>query len=176
MLLKAFKAPSVSISIEIAKDSFVLGETVAGSVRLASDEELEAKEVRVELLGTEKVVAGEEFVEEPGPETPETRLYSPEEPYTQRGNETEYPMYKSQTRLCEKLALTRGLNQPFSFKITIPADLGSSFRGMRPDGSSLERTWRVKGVVVIGGRPDAKAEKEITVGPMLQPAMFPTSQ
>ena len=173
MLFKTFKPPAVSVSLDITKNSYVLGETIMGNVLLTSDEELEANEVRVELHGTEKLTESEEFIEETMPETLESRLYSSEGSYTKRGNEIEYSMCNERAKLSEKLALTKGKSQSFPFKVPIPANLGPSFRGMRPDRSWLERTWTVKGVVAVGGRPDAKAEREISVGPVPQPAIFP---
>jgi len=162
-LFKAFKAPNASVSISISKDNFVLGETITGDLSVTSNEEFEANEVRVELQGVEKLKTGGEAIEEEGAETPETRIYSSMTSSVQRGDTVEYPMYKGQTKVSEKLRMTKGYSQQFPFKITIPAGLGPTFQGMRRDGQGLERTWTLKGIVAVGGRPDVEAKKDIRI-------------
>jgi len=169
-LFKAFKAPNAAISINIGKDNFVLGETIAGDVLVTSQEEFEAEEIRVELGGVEKLKVGGEPIAEEGSETLETRIYSSRTSYTQRGDTMEYPMYKGQTKVSEKLRITKGFSQQFPFKITVPAGLGPTFQGMRRDGQRLERTWMLKGVVAVGGRPDVEAKRDIQVSIAQPPA------
>ncbi len=162
-LFKAFKAPNAAVSINTGKDSFLLGETITGDLRVTSEEDVEAKEIRVELVGVEKLKVGGEAIEEEGSETLETRIYSSQTSYTQRGDTIEYPMYKGQTKLSEKLRVTKGFSQQFPFTITIPASMGPTFQGMRRDGQWLERTWTLKGVLAVGGRPDVEGRKDIRV-------------
>jgi len=169
-LFKAFKTPNAAISINIGKDNFVLGETITGDVLVTSQEDFEAEETRVELVGVEKLKVGGEPIEGVGSETLETRIYSSQTSYTQRGDTIEYPMYKGQTKVSEKLRITKGYSQQFPFKITIPANLGPTFQGVRRDGQGLERIWTLKGVVAVGGRPDVEAKKDIQVSIAAAPA------
>ena len=80
-LFKALKAPSANVSVDIGKDDFIMGESISGRVLVTSDEEFEAKEVRVELLGVERWLTGDKIVEEYNSpeETLETRIYSTED-------------------------------------------------------------------------------------------------
>ena len=107
-LLKAFKTPTASISINIGKDSFILGETITGDVLVTSGEDFEANEIRVELVGVEKLRVGGEAIKGDGFETPETRLYSSRTAYIQRGGTIEYQMYNGQTKVSEKLRMSKG--------------------------------------------------------------------
>jgi len=72
-------------------------------------------------------------------------------------------MYKGQTKLSEKLRMTKGFSQQFPFQITIPGGFGPTFQGMRRDGQWLERTWTLKGVVGVGGRPDVESKRDIKI-------------
>jgi len=169
-LFKAFKAPNATVSINIGKDNFVLGEAITGNLIVMSEEEFEADEIRVELQGVEKLKVGGEPIEEEGAETLETRIYSSRTSSTQRGDTIEYPMHRGQTKVSEKLRMTKGFSQQFPFAITVPAGLGPTFQGMRRDGQWLERFWTLKGVVAVGGRPDVEAKKDIRVSMATAPS------
>jgi DNA-directed RNA polymerase subunit RPC12/RpoP len=158
-LFKAFKAPKAAISINIGKGNFALGETITGDILVTSEEEFEGNEIRVELDGVEKVKFGGQAIEVP--ETPETRVYGSASS-RQIGDTVRYEMYRGQTKVSEKLKITKGYSQQFPFKITIPVNLGPTFRGMRR-GGWLERTWTLKGVLAAGGRPDVEAKRDIQV-------------
>jgi len=155
----------------MGKDNFVLGETISGDLLVTSQEDFEAEEIRVELQGVEKLKVGGEAIEEEGSETLETRIYSSRSSYTQRGDTVEYPMYKGQTRVSEKLRVSKGFSQQFPFQITIPAGVGPTFQGMRRDGQWLERIWTLKGVVAVGGRPDVESKKDIRVSMASAPSV-----
>jgi len=170
-LFKAFKAPNASVSINIGKENFILGETITGDLLVTSQEDFEAEETRVELQGVEKLKVGGEAIEEEGSETLETRIYSSRSSYTQRGDTVEYPMYKGQTKVSEKSRVSKGFSQQFPFQITIPAGVGPTFQGMRRDGQWLERIWTLKGVVAVGGRPDVEAKKDIRVSMASAPSV-----
>ncbi len=171
-LLKSFRAPNASVSLNIDKDSFILGETLTGNLLVTSQEEFEAQEIRVELLGVERLRAGGEAIKD-APETSETRLYSSTSTHTRRGSPREYLMYSGQTKISESLGITSGYNRQFSFNITVPAGLGPTFQGIRRDGQRLERTWTLKGVVSIGGRPDVDTTKVIQVSMPATPTTTP---
>ena len=161
-LFKSFKAPNASITLNISKDNFNLGETITGELLVTSQEDFEADEIRTELVGIEKMRVGGEPLRGAS-ETQETRLYSSSTPQTQSGTIREYLMYRGQTKASQKLRVPNGYNQQFSFNITIPAGLGPTFTGLRRDGQWLERTWIIKGIVAVGGRPDVEAKRSIQV-------------
>jgi DNA-directed RNA polymerase subunit RPC12/RpoP len=148
--------------MNINKDSFALGETITGEITVASQDEFEADEIRVELVGNEKIRAGGEAIRGVS-ETPETRLYSTSRPQTQSGTMREYLMYRGQTKVSQKLTIGYGFNQQFSFKIAVPAGLGPTYQGLRRDGQYLDRTWTLKGIVAVGGRPDVETKRSIQV-------------
>lgn len=160
-LFKAFKAPNASVSINIDKDNFVLGETITGTLLVTSNEDFEASEIRVELQGTEKLTLGQSFGA--GPETPETHIYSPRtSTSTVQGTVTYPPMYKGQTKLSDRLRMPPGFSQTYPFSIAIPKGLGPTYQGTRRDGF-LVRTWTLKGIVSVGGRPDIETKRDLTV-------------
>jgi hypothetical protein len=168
-LFKSFKAPKASVTLNINKDSFTLGETIAGEIIVTSEEQFEATEIRVELVGNERLRAGGEAVRGAS-ETQETRLYSTSAPQTQSGTTREYLMYRGQTKINDKLTIPNGYNRQYSFKITVPAGLGPTFQGLRRDGQYLDRTWTLKAVVAIGGRPDVDTKKNLYVSIPSAPA------
>jgi len=161
-LLKAFQAPKASLQLNIVKDNYVLGETITGELVFTSNEEFEAKEIRVELQGTERLRSGGEPIRGAS-ETLETRLYSPRTTTVQKGATVEYNMYNGQSKVNERFMVPRGFNQQYSFRITIPSQLGPTFQGVRMDGQWLERTWILKGVVSVGGRPDVEVRRTLQV-------------
>jgi len=154
-LFKALKAPSANVSVDIGKDDFIMGESISGRVLVTSDEEFEAKEVRVELLGVERWLTGDKIVEEYNSpeETLETRIYSTED-FVQRGEAQEAPLQRGEAS---------GSSQQFPFQLPVPGDVGPSFRGQRRDGTFLERVWTLRGVLSVGGRPDVEGMKEIRI-------------
>lgn len=161
-LLKTFQAPKASVTINIAKEQFALGEMISGELLLSSNDEFEAKEVRVELHGNERLRTGGQPIRG-ATETVETRIYSPRTTTVQKGTTEEYVMYNGQSKVNERFMVTRGFSQQFPFKITIPPHLGPTFQGVRMDGQWLERTWTLKGIVSIGGRPDVEAKRVIFI-------------
>lgn len=170
-LFKSFKAPNATATMNINKDTYMLGETITGELLVTSQEQFQADEIRIELQGNERLRTGGEAIRGT-PETQETRLYSTTTPTVQTGTTREYLMYRGQTRLAQKLAITNGFNQQFQFNITIPNGLGPTFQGLRRDGQWLERTWTLKGVVAVGGRPDVEAKRtiQITITPPQTPS------
>jgi len=161
-LLKTFQAPKASLSINMAKDNFALGEAITGELVFTSNEEFEAKEIRVELQGSERLRTGGEPIRGAS-ETLETRLYSQRSTTVQKGTTIEYNMYNGQSKVNERFVVPRGFNQQYPFRITIPSNLGPTFQGVRMDGQWLERTWVLKAVVSIGGRPDVEARRALQV-------------
>jgi DNA-directed RNA polymerase subunit RPC12/RpoP len=161
-LLKAFQAPKASVTINIAKDNYTLGEAITGDLVFSSDEDFEAKEVRVELHGIEQLRSGGEPIRGAS-ETLETRIYSPRTTTVQKGTTVQYVMHNGQNRVNDRFMVQRGFNRQFPFRITIPSNLGPTFQGTRMDGQWLERTWTLKAIVSIGGRPDVEARRALNV-------------
>lgn len=170
-LFKSLKAPNASATLNISKETYALGETITGTLVITSQEQFQADEIRIELQGNESLRAGGEAIRGV-PETQETRLYSTTAPTTQTGTARQYTMHRGQTRLAQKLALANGFNQQYQFSITIPNGLGPTFQGLRRDGQRLERTWELKGIIAIGGRPDVETKKPIQV--TITPPQTPT--
>lgn len=161
-LLKTFQAPKASLTVNIAKDNYALGEAITGELTFTSDEEFEAKEIRVELHGVEQLRSGGEPIRGAS-ETLETRIYSPRTTTVQKGSTVQYVMYNGQSKVNDRFMVSRGFSQQFPFRIGIPSQLGPTFQGVRMDGQWLERTWALKAVVSIGGRPDVEARRVLHV-------------
>lgn len=161
-LFKSFKAPKATISMNINKENPNLGETIEGTVTVASQEEFDAAEVRVELLAYERLKPGGGLIRD-AQENSETRLYSQPGQNTQASASAEYAMYRGQSKLSQKFRITNGFNQQFPFKITVPANLGPTFQGIRRDNRWLQRTWLLKGVLAVSGRPDVETRKDLCI-------------
>ena len=161
-LFKSFRAPNATISVSTDKDKFTLGETVQGIVGITSQEDIEANEIRVELAATERVRPGGGFVRDQL-ENVESRMYSQ---ITQNAPQTQQmvcSMYRGQTLASPKLMIPKGCASNYPFKISIPQHLGPTFQGTRKDGRWLQRTWTLKAVLAVGGRPDVDTAREICV-------------
>lgn len=157
---KSFKAPNATVSMSISKDNLNLGDTIEGSVKLVSQEDFEADEIRIELLGFERLRPGGGSVRD-NLENQETRMYSQPNQAASASAQMEYAMYKGQAKVSQKLMVPKGSTQQFSFNITVPSNLGPTFQGMRKDGRWLQRIWNLKAVVAVGGRPDVETGRDI---------------
>jgi DNA-directed RNA polymerase subunit RPC12/RpoP len=129
---------------------------------VASQEDFEAEEIRVELVASERLRPGGGFVRD-NLENPDSRMYSPVNQNAPATANAEYVMYRGQTKVNQKSRIPVGFNQSFCFSIQIPPNLGPTFQGIRKDGRWLQRTWNLKGVVSVGGRPDVDTQREINV-------------
>ncbi len=137
-----------------------MGETIKGSVNVASQEDFDADEIRIELVAFERLKPGGGLIRD-NQESSETRMYSPPNQNAPHSASAEYVMYRGQTRISQKLGIPNGFAQQFSFSIPVPPNLGPSFQGMRKDGRWLQRIWNLKAVVAVRGRPDLEARREI---------------
>ena len=165
-LFKPSKAPNATISINIGKDDFVVGETIAGNILVTSEEEFDAKEIRVELQGVVK--------QKIGPEGEMDEVESPEVgaalaaaalaaiAYKKvKGKDTiGIPLYKGQTKVSEKLKITKGYSQQFPFQITIQPNARTMIYLSRPKPGG---EWTLKGVIAVEGRPNVETKKDIKV-------------
>lgn len=146
--------------MSINKDNFNVGGTIEGSVQVVSQEDFQADEIRIELLAFERLRPGGGFIKD-NLENQETRMYSQPNQNAPASAQTEFAMYKGQTKVSQKLTVPKGSTQQFSFSILVPSNLGPTFQGMRRDGRWLQRIWNLKAVVAVGGRPDVEARKDI---------------
>lgn len=162
MLFKSLRAPNASVTINITKDNFNLGENIEGSLTVTSQEDFEAEEIRVELVAYERLRPGGGFVRD-NLENAESRMYSPVNQNTPASASAEYSMYRGQTKVNQKSRIPIGFNQQMPFKIQVPSNLGPTFQGMRKDGRWLQRAWDLKAVVGVGGRPDVDTHRAINV-------------
>jgi len=147
--------PKASISLNLSKNTFTLGEDLEGTLLVASKEEFDSIEIRVEFRCVEKKKKGRyEWNEQ-----------------TKRGEWKEFwdkaTLYSMDVKVSGELHLTPGYKKEFSFRTNIPVGGRESYYSV--DGSV---TWSVKGVLAIKGRPDVNSETvEIQV---IKPLAAPT--
>lgn len=162
MLFKSLRAPKAQILISISKGNFNLGERIAGSLTVTSEEDFVADEIRVELIAFERLRPGGGLVAD-NLENSESRMYSPINQNAPASASVEYVMHRGQTRVSQKFSVPVGFNQQFPFEIQVPLNLGPTFQGVRKDGRWLQRVWDLKAVIAVGGRPDVDTKSEIGV-------------
>lgn len=159
-LFKSFKAPKATISMNVSRNNLNLGETVEGTLAVTAQEEVDVDEIRVELQAFEKLKPAGGVIRDVQ-ENQETRLYSPPIENVANAATREYVMFRAQRQVIGPMRVTNGFNQQFSFTIAVPANSGPTFQGMRRDGRWLQRTWVLKAVLAVGGRPDVETKREI---------------
>jgi len=168
-LFKTNKAPNATISINIGKDNFVIGETITGNILVTSEEEFEAKEILVKVQGVveqkiDEKTDEEEFDEAENPIEGVARAVGVLAPIIfkkVRGKDTiGIPMYNGQTKVSEKLKITKGYSQQFPFQITIQPNVRTMLYLSR---SGPGRKWILKGVITVEGRPNVETKKDIKV-------------
>jgi len=166
---KESKAPDATISLNIDKDNFVIGEKITGNILVTSEEEFDAKEIRVELQCIAEQKIGETHETEEGYEVEDPRVGAALAAgvlaaiaYKKiKGKDTiGIPMYKGQTKVSEKLKITKGYSQQFPFQITIQPNVRTMLYLSRPGPG---REWTLKGVVAVEGRPDVETKKDVRV-------------
>jgi hypothetical protein len=54
-LFKVFSAPKATVTITPSKGSYVLGETIGGTISISPQEAFDCDEVRAELIGVERI-------------------------------------------------------------------------------------------------------------------------
>jgi len=168
-LFKTSKAPNATISINTGKDDFVLEETITGDILVTSEEEFDAKEIMVELRGVVKSKIEErsysgDMDEADNPIEGVSRaigFFAPKIFKKIKGKDTiDIPMYRAQTKVSEKLKITKGYSQQFPFQITIRPNVRTMIYLSRPGPG---REWFLKGVVAVEGRPNIETKKDIKV-------------
>ena len=86
--------------MNISKNNFNSGETIEGTVNFASQEDFDADEIRIELVGFEKLRPGGGFIQD-NQENSETRLYSQPCQNAPASAIAEYVMHRGQTRVSQ---------------------------------------------------------------------------
>lgn len=173
-IFKSFKAPHAAISMNVAKGNISLGDNIEGSVSVTSSENFEADEIRIELAAFERLRPGGGIIRD-NQENSETRMYSQPSQNAPASASVEYAMYRGQTKVSQRLRITNGFAQQFSFNIPVPQNLGPTYQGMRRDGRWLQRIWTLKAVVAVQGRPDVDTRRDICVS-VPQPVVSAVTQ
>lgn len=142
-------SPKARVSLELDKNSYVLGENIEATLTVSSDEEFEAREIRAEIQCVEKaeriVYQYDSMVKQNVPrEVEESRtLYFAKPPATGLTH------------------ITQGFSRTFPLSINIPAGGTPTFQNI-----NVRVWWQLKGVIAIDGRPDITSQLiEIQVAP-----------
>lgn len=160
-LFKAFSAPEAAVTLRIAKPGYFLGDSITGTISVLSKETFDCQEVRAELVGTEMVKG--RLSDFSG--SIETRIYSP----VNSGNvqpgqqQTVLQMASKPAKVAGPLRITAGQRKDFAFSVSVPANMGPTYQGAREDGSWMQRSWLVKAVLAVAGRPDLESKAEVSV-------------
>jgi sporulation-control protein spo0M len=144
-----FTKPNATISLQLSKSSFALGENVEGTVTVASSEEFDAKEIRCEFecIETKKTISMQYDAA--------IKRTIPKEV------QESATLWSARPQLTAPIHLTPGFTQNYPTNINIPA-------GGRPTYHSVDQNvaWSLKGVIAIEGRPDVTSTTvEIQVSP-----------
>jgi len=158
---KALSPPKANVTVDLSKGEYALGEKLEGSIQVTSQEDLEVQEIRVDIIGRERIrgtlldFAGDQ----------KTRIYSPinSQAGTARSAQLDLLMHSNPVPVSGPLKVPNGYDGKFQFRFSIPPHLGPSYQGGRQDGSWLQRVWMAKAIVAIAGRPDIEAVKEFQV-------------
>jgi Zn finger protein HypA/HybF involved in hydrogenase expression len=137
-------SPKASLSMKLNKNTYALGEKLEGTLTVASEEEIDATEIRAELRCEEKKKTmryDTETVTLSGGRT-ETRPVWREEWVTET-------IFSENPQGSGPIHLSARYKGDFPFSTSIPA-------GGQPSYSGGDRsiTWTVKGVIGVKGRPD----------------------
>lgn len=146
--------PNATISLQLSKTSYALGENVEGMVTVASGEEFDAKEIRCEFQCVE------------AKKTISMQYDAAIRRTTPREVQESATLWSARPQLNGSIHLTPGFTQNYPMSISIPA-------GGRPTYHSVDQNvaWSLKSIIAIEGRPDVTSTTvEIQVAP---PSMSP---
>lgn len=137
-------SPKATVFLKLAKNTYVLGEKVEGTLSVTSEEEFDATEIRAELRCEEKKKTMRyetETVTLPGGRVV-TRPVVKEEWVTET-------IFSENPQGSGSIHLYPGQKADYPFSTSIPA-------GGQACYSSTDRsvTWDIKGVIGVKGRPD----------------------
>jgi len=160
-LFKVFSAPKATITITPSKGSFVVGETITGTVSVYPQEAFACDEIRAELIGVERITGR---LQDFGGSA-DTRIYGAVSPGTAGSmqQQTELVMVKNPVNVSGPISMAIGQRKDLQFAVPIPSNLGPSYEGAREDGSWMQRRWAVRAVVAVEGRPDLESRIDLSV-------------
>ena len=138
---KRFRKPKTTVKLELEKKSLALGANTNGAITVSSKEEFDATEIRAELRCIEKR-RQERWV------------------YDERlRRNTRHVYWESATLLSEDLKASGQIHVVPGFKKTFPIHVNLPISGRETlDGIDANVSWFIKGVVGVGGRPDATSD------------------
>ena len=138
---KMFKKPKTKVNLEFTKRTVALGTSTSGTIRISSNEEFDATEVRAELRCIEKV-RRERWV------------------YNKRLRQNIRQVYwDSAMLLSDDLAASGSMHIVPGFKKAFPITVNIPASGRETlDGIDSNVSWFIKGVVSVDGRPDATSD------------------
>ncbi|MEM3713194.1 MAG: hypothetical protein QXR97_06640 [Thermoproteota archaeon] len=130
--------PKVSLTVELKKPFFTLGDNIDGIVKVESHEEFDCTEIRCELECVERVRRIRRVYDANLKREVEQQVWE------------SAVLFSARPQLIGAMHIPEGFIQNFLFKIPIPP-------GAQPSFKSLDRivVWNLKGVVAVEGRPDA---------------------
>ena len=134
-------APEASVQLRFSSYSVALGDSLQGSLNVASKEDFETTEVRCEIACTEQAKVIREVYDAA------LKRSIP------RVVEESVVIYSAKPILSGPSHFTNGENRAIPVNINIPA-------GARATYSGVDRrvTWTIKGVLAVDGRPDRTTE------------------
>jgi hypothetical protein len=152
-----FTKPNATISLQLSKNGFALGENVEGTLNVTSSEEFDAKEIRCEFqcVETRKTTAMQYDAA--------IKSTIPKEV------QNSATLWSAKPQMSGPIHLTAGFSQNYPVNINIPA-------AGRPTYHSVDQNvaWSLKSVIAIEGRPDVTSTTvEIQVAP---PSVSPVIQ
>lgn len=150
-------SPKARISLQLGKNSFVLGENAGATLTVSSDEEFDAEEIRAEIECVEKARRVRYEYDS---------LAKHDVPREVQESRT---LYSAKPQASGQLHITQGFSQVFPVSIDISAGGTPTFQTF-----DSRVSWFVKGVIAIDGRPDVTSlPTEIQVS---QPSAQPITQ
>ena len=70
-------------------------------------------------------------------------------------------LHEGKISVAGRMHITEGFNQQFPFSIPLPSGVPPTYRG-----HNARNTWRMKGVIVVKGRPDVTGhDMEVQINP-----------
>ncbi len=139
--LDAFKKPKASVSLTVPEVTVALGDDLKGAIAISCNEEIDASEIRGELVCVEKR-RREAWVYDERSKRNIRRVYW-----------DAATLHSAHPKVAGQVHLTPGFSKTFPLSVNIPAGGRESFDGM--DGNV---NWSIKGVIGIKGRPDVTSE------------------
>ncbi len=166
-LFKAFSAPEATVSLKLSKLSYFSGDTITGTISVVSKETFDCQEIRAELSGIETIKGR---LNDFGGSA-ETRIYSPVNAgNVQQGQQqTTLQMLNKPVKVTGAVRINAGQSKDLGFSVSVPTNLGPTYQGSREDGSWMQRSWFIKAVIAVAGRPDLESKVEISVSTLPPP-------